>query len=491
MLSKFDTLQPYFLNPVNNTKIYILFDSVHILKCIRNNWLNVKSDHKTFSFPDIDNIKIIHRASFTTLDRLYEMEKGATIKKAYTLNYKSIHPHSIERQNVKLALRIFHENNAAALRTLGTHNDILINWEGTAVFIDYILKFWHIFNVKTPVEGIHKRLPDCYPIRSVNDQQIIWLQKFVSWLDSWKRYSVTHPHSFLTKETFIAVSHTVKTVLFMIPDLFQRHHLKYVLLAKFQTDNLEGRFGLYRQLSGCNYLVSVKDIIHSERKLKIKGLLRLFTASKDGLTVSNYLSTFSDIEKHNQDEEFIDDFPYCDMDTEIKDVSELLMVTGFVAKRTITHLTCKACKSKIGCVGKPMHLFVDEKSNQYFDLINRGGLTYPSNILFTVMQFAYLIFNLCISTLETPFLKLHHQKQTFLGVVERFIVENEDCQDVNTPCEECGDILLVVIMKALSCFANTLLNNYSKDKKKILSHPRFRGNYRSLIDIYYILPYII
>ena len=51
--------------------------------------------------------------------------KDAYMPFTYMLNYKSIHPHSIERQNVKLALRIFHVNNAAALRTLGPHNETL------------------------------------------------------------------------------------------------------------------------------------------------------------------------------------------------------------------------------------------------------------------------------------------------------------------------------------------------------------------------------
>ena len=303
LLSKTNSLQSYFLNPVNNSRIYILFDSV--LKCIRNNWLNMKSNDKTFGFPDIDNCNLIHKASFYTLDKLYEMEKGSTIKKAYMLNYKSIHPHSIERQNVKLALRIFHVNNAAALRTLGPHNETLSNWQGTALFIDYILKFWNIFNVKTTVEGIHKRLPDCDPIRSINSHQMIWMAKFVSWLQSWKLYSMNHPNSFLTNETFIALSHTVKTVLVMIPDLLQHHNLKYILLSKFQTDNLEGRFGLYRQLSGCNYLVSVKDVMYSERKLKIKGLLRLFSSSKGVLTVSDFIASFSDIKTNKQDSSFI------------------------------------------------------------------------------------------------------------------------------------------------------------------------------------------
>ena len=139
----------------------------------------------------------------------------------------------IERQNVKLVLRIFHVNNAAALRTLGPHNETLSNWQGTDLFIDYILKFWNIFDVKTTVEGIHKRLPDCDPIRSINSHQMIWMVKFVSWLQSWKLYSMNHPKSFLTNETCIALSHIVKTVLVMIPDLLQHHNLKYIFLSKF------------------------------------------------------------------------------------------------------------------------------------------------------------------------------------------------------------------------------------------------------------------
>ena len=49
--------------------------------------------------------------------------------------------------------------------------------------------------------------------------------------------------------------------------------------------------------------------MHSERKLKVKGLLRLFTASKGVLTVS-------DIKTDKQDSSFIEYFPYSDMVTE-------------------------------------------------------------------------------------------------------------------------------------------------------------------------------
>ena len=127
---------------------------------------------------------------------------------------------------------------------------------------------------KGTVEGIHKRLPDCDLIRSVNSHLMIWMEKFVAWLQWWKLYSMNHSKSFLTNDAFMGLLHTVK----MTPDLLQHH--KYILLSKFRTDNSEDCFGLYKQLSGCNNLVSMKYVIHSERKLKIKGLFRLFTASR-------------------------------------------------------------------------------------------------------------------------------------------------------------------------------------------------------------------
>ena len=80
LLAGADTLQSYFLNPVNKSRVYILFDSVHIMKCIRNNWLNLKSIDKTFTFPDMEDTTVLHKASFNTLDKLYEFEKGSIIK---------------------------------------------------------------------------------------------------------------------------------------------------------------------------------------------------------------------------------------------------------------------------------------------------------------------------------------------------------------------------------------------------------------------------
>ena len=62
-LSGSDSLVPYIVNPVNQIdRIYLLFDTVHLLKCIRNNWIN-QAD-KTFVYPDFHHNSCLKHASF-------------------------------------------------------------------------------------------------------------------------------------------------------------------------------------------------------------------------------------------------------------------------------------------------------------------------------------------------------------------------------------------------------------------------------------------
>ena len=60
------------------------------------------------------------------------------------------------------------------------------------------------------------------------------------------------------------------------------------MLGKFQTDNLDARFGQYRTMSGCNYLVSVNEVMQNEKKLKVKSLLKLYTHSKGEINIKQF-----------------------------------------------------------------------------------------------------------------------------------------------------------------------------------------------------------
>ena len=181
-------------------------------------------------------------------------------------------------------------------------------------FIEIILKFWNIVNVNTPFPGKHKRLDDANPISDLNDSRITWMTEFVTWFYKWMQYSEANNTPFLTTETFKALSHTINDMVYMIHDLLNNNILDYILLGKFQTYNLESRFGQYRQLSGCNYLVSVAEVMQSERKLRIKGLLKLHTKSGGDINVKPFLAKFSEVKKDKQYLNFISNVPFDDID---------------------------------------------------------------------------------------------------------------------------------------------------------------------------------
>ena len=100
-LSGTKTLVPFILNPVNKIdRIYLLFDTVHLLKCIRNNWIN-EAD-KTFVYPSFTDSTSVMHASFSNLIELYHIEKANVLKDGYLLNWKALFPNAIETYFTRL-----------------------------------------------------------------------------------------------------------------------------------------------------------------------------------------------------------------------------------------------------------------------------------------------------------------------------------------------------------------------------------------------------
>ena len=83
-----------FVNPTNFQCIYphpvdhgrplfFLIDPVHLLKSIRNNWINQKNHKKCMHFPSFDGMtdaQNFHTAAFNSLRKLYECEMNGLIK---------------------------------------------------------------------------------------------------------------------------------------------------------------------------------------------------------------------------------------------------------------------------------------------------------------------------------------------------------------------------------------------------------------------------
>ena len=62
---------------------------------------------------------------------------------------------------------------------------------------------------------------------------------------------------------------TLQAQAHLVSDLLQEGY-EFDIPAKFQSDPLEQRFSKYRQISGGNFLVSLRKILNSEKTLLCK-----------------------------------------------------------------------------------------------------------------------------------------------------------------------------------------------------------------------------
>ena len=134
-------------HPRSKTKTYLFFDTVHLVKNIRNNLMNARK----FVFPPFDfNIgdqEKIHSdggyIAWADLEHIYEEDSklSANLKKAYSSSYKALTPYN-NKQNVSLALAIFSETTIAATKCS------LPGREDAASFLKLINTWWTIANSK-------------------------------------------------------------------------------------------------------------------------------------------------------------------------------------------------------------------------------------------------------------------------------------------------------------------------------------------------------
>ncbi|GFV95247.1 THAP-type domain-containing protein [Trichonephila clavipes] len=79
----------------SSNPLFFVIDSVHLFKCIRNNWINKKNAGQSFYFPDFED-----HYKFPLLEANFS-------KFAYGLTLKALCPTNLEKLNVKLVLKIF------------------------------------------------------------------------------------------------------------------------------------------------------------------------------------------------------------------------------------------------------------------------------------------------------------------------------------------------------------------------------------------------
>ena len=117
---------------------------------------------------------------------------------------KRARPSRLERQNVKLALKILHESTYCSQTTFKIEKGIIENNQ-TVEFLNLISNIWDVFNVIWVGKNI--RFNNCYsaPLYP-NDSRLSFIQHVVAWLNCWN----TLPGKIgkLTHKTFTSFEHT-------------------------------------------------------------------------------------------------------------------------------------------------------------------------------------------------------------------------------------------------------------------------------------------
>ena len=149
-------------HPSRNSKIYLFYDAVHLMKSIRNNLLNARRFIFPFQFAGFyDDIDVPGgEVSWKLLHDVYDHDQvlPGNLRKAPKLSYKILHPGD-NKQSVPLALNIFDRSTAIGI------TEYFPESKDATEFLKLIDTWWTISNSKQE-KNTHNRLGN--DIRNLN-----------------------------------------------------------------------------------------------------------------------------------------------------------------------------------------------------------------------------------------------------------------------------------------------------------------------------------
>ena len=376
-------------HPVANEKfkmLFTLYDPVHLLKNIRNNWMTEKTQSLDFTEP---HTKQEVTAKWKDLVDVYKSEIGCPLTK---LDSQTLYPNNFEKQKVALACNVFNEKTVTALKVR--------NMEGTAAFVQNVTKMWHILNVRSTTTGGHLRDDDRYPINDPNDPKLDFLQEIATSFKLMDNCIRGYRIRGLTQETSNALHQTLLGIVELVRILLATGH-KYVLLGKLQSDPIEKEFGVYRQSSGGNYFISAEQVISSLQLQRLRLFSKLDIQIGDDVVDND--CCIDDLYDSEQDLELVEKSFTEASNLSVNEKSTLYYISGYVAK-----------KEGIICSDEYDTTILPE--SEFTVQLSRGGLQLPPIDLYDLSLYYYSFFKLRSAKCCTKiFLEAFQEIQNFSG----------------------------------------------------------------------------
>lgn len=360
--------------------MYLLFDFVHLIKSIRNNWLtermgelNFEQDSQTFTARWADIMKLFKLESE---DRL----NGSGVRGLSKLNEVSVQPKPIERQKVETCLRVFSDETLHALQVYPGMDKQMI--EGTTLFIKNVLSMWKILNVNNKDKNIKSKDENEAPISSADDPRLQFLIDIADMFRKMEKKGKGKREKCLTRDTSNGLYHTLNGLVELCKHQLKTTH-NFVLLGNYSNDPLEKAFGKLRQGSGGTYFLSVQQVMEKLSINKTKLLLRLNENVHNLDVVNGHQCDNCGYLLDEKSAEVFDNMPELEEKISKETKMSLVHMAGYVTRhddlseRELLDVTT----------------FYYQKYGDYTKSLDRGGLKVPSDTACQWTFFCHILFS--------------------------------------------------------------------------------------------------
>ena len=447
-----DDINSPCVNPCDSSlKLHLLIDHTHNVKNIYNNF----QKRVKFDFP---SGLPFNSANFNHIKELYDLESAMSVRMAHKLTKVVLMPTNIQRASAKLSFSLFSDSTVAALKYHASRDHP--EWSETCKFVSYVADLVKICNVRSKLVGHRTRDELKLPFNSVFDERLALLCDYANFFRTWRNSKKQG----MSAETFTAVENLCNVLRNLVKTLLADYGFRFVLTGFLQSDPLESRFGRYRQMSGGNFFISVKQIIESERKIRLSSILHHSGVTLDRLTMEDDTSDVF----HSSDNSFpIDDLPFVEISE--SEFQIVYFIAGYCAKKVEKFVKCTECVNFFIC---DSNVPMIEHPTDFFSSINRGGLKAPANEIFIVCCTAYQIFCRIKSCKFDEFLRLECQRDVFVSTVLDYLKEKDIC---SISCQ-LNHKLETAFSKVIGSFFNCIARNFLRttaqsrsvrDEKKI------------------------
>ncbi len=224
----------------SSRKLFLLLDPVHILKCLRNNWLIQGAllfpDPREFFIADQPISGKLCCAKWSHLTTVYTAEQQSSLKST-RLNAVSVAPNSLERQNVNHVLKVFCEDTARGMEFFNkfSKHPGVEDLDETVMFIDLVVRLWRMWNIRHSFQYIRYRSPEMEPFKTVDDTRFGFMENFVRFVERWEELvkSANNKRKYsLTVDTTKALLRTSRGLMDLIKYLLQSNQVNYILTGK-------------------------------------------------------------------------------------------------------------------------------------------------------------------------------------------------------------------------------------------------------------------